>query len=136
MAIAIDTSVLLDVLIPDAADASVSASAMRRSSPDGLIICELAEIVPVVDGDILAISQFLSDWKIDFVPISAASALLAGQMYSSFLKRGGKRGRILPDFLIGAHARLQATALLARDRGYYRDYFKGLTVIDPASPSR
>ena len=92
MAIAIDTSVLLDVLIPDAADASVSASAMRRSSPDGLIICELAEIVPVVDGDILAISQFLSDWKIDFVPISAASALLAGQMYSSFLKRGGKRG--------------------------------------------
>src|SRR5213082_3353658 len=98
MAIAIDTSVLLDVLIPDAADASVSASAMRRSSPDGLIICEaaLAEIVPVVDGDILAISQFLSDWKIDFVPISAASALLAGQMYSSFLKLGGKRGRILP----------------------------------------
>jgi predicted nucleic acid-binding protein len=112
MAIALDTSILLDVLLAEPAYATASGGAMRRVSHEGLIVSEavLAELVPVTDGDIAAITQFLGDWKIEFVPISSSAAFLAGQMYSSFLKRGGKRGRILPDFLIDAHARLQATA--------------------------
>ena len=52
------------------------------------------------------------------------------------LRGGARRDRIVADFLIGAHARLQADRLLTRDRGFFRDSFDGLEVIDPsASPA-
>lgn len=119
MATAIDSSVLLDVLLADAQHADISETALRTAAAaGGLIICEvvIAEIAPVLDG--ASIFEFLSDWQIKFVPSSVESATLAGEMFRVYLERGGKRGRVVPDFLIGAHAQLHADALLARDRGY------------------
>jgi hypothetical protein len=79
--------------------------------------------------------QFLSDWNLTFVPSSQASAILAGEMFRTYLQRGGKRNRVVPDFLVAAHAQTHAQRLLARDRGYYRDYFTQLKCWDPTAIS-
>ena len=133
MVTAVDTSVLLDVLLDDAQHGSASMAALQWAAAQGnLIISEvaLAELVPVLPpGDT---SRFLADWNLSFAPANEAVALLAGEMFGSFLKRGGKRGRVVPDFIIAAHAQVLADRLLARDRGYYRDYFAQLPLWDPS----
>lgn len=109
---------------------------MRRAALDGsLIVCEtvVAEVVPILAP--AEVTQFLSDWNLSFVPSSQNSSILASEMFRTYLQRGGKRGRVVPDFLIAAHAQTHAQRPLARDRGFYRDYFKQLTVWDPARES-
>jgi predicted nucleic acid-binding protein len=136
MVTAVDTSVRLDVLLNDPRHASASIAALRRAAAEGsLIICEiaLAEVIPTLQP--VDIPQFLSDWNLTFIPSSQSSAILAGEMFRIYLERGGKRERVIPDFLLAAHAQTHANRLLARDRGYYRDYFKQLRVWDPATGS-
>ena len=131
MITAIDSSVLLGVLT-DSRHADASEAALRRARQDGGVIlseCVLAEIRPAFrPGEIDAA---LADWQLTFVPSSRDSALLAGEHWTRYLARGGKARRVLPDFLIGAHAAVHADRLLARDRGYLRDYFSTLTLWEP-----
>lgn len=135
MRTAVDSSVLLDVLLADPRFADVSEAALRRASREGSLVigeCVLAEITPALGS--AAIDEFLADWGLELVPSTVASAKLAGDMFANYLRRKPRsQGRVLPDFLIGAHAACSADRLLARDRGYYRDYFKKLRVLEPAA---
>lgn len=134
MRTALDSSVLLDVLVDDPAHADAAERALRSAAGEGALVigeCVVAEIRPAfADGDI---EQFMADWNIGFQPSSIESSLLAGRMFKSYLVRQKPRrgGRVVADFLIGAHALVHADRLLARDRGYYRDYFADLVVVEP-----
>lgn len=131
---ALDTSVILDVLVGGNAFSDASMQAIRRARREGrLIVCEcvVAELLPALRSreDLLAL---MLDWQIHFVPQSEESAVLAGEHFGRYVERGGPQKRVLPDFLIGAHARIHADRLVARDRGYLRDYFGDLLVLDPS----
>ena len=125
---------MLDVITDDALHASASVDAMRRARQEGrLIVCEcvVAETRPALQSN-TELTEMLQDLGIEFVPGNEASAALAGQHFARYLERGGTAGRVVPRFLIGAHAQICADRLLARDRGYLRDYFSELTVMEPA----
>jgi predicted nucleic acid-binding protein len=129
---ALDSSVILDVLTGDKKWADASESALRHALLRGPLVigeCVLAEITPALEES--EMDQFLADWKILYLPSTPESARKAGEMYRKYLLRSPKKDRVLPDFLIGAHAQFYTGCLLARDRGYYRDYFDGLTLIEP-----
>jgi len=132
MRTALDTSVILDVITddPDWGDAS-EAALLGAYRLGALVIgeCVLAEIVPALKSNDL--NAFLREWRIQYLPTSQSAAIRAGRMFECYLRRSNQQKRVLPDFLIGAHALEHCKRLLARDRGYYRDYFEGLDLTEP-----
>lgn len=75
---------------------------------------------------------FFEDLGIAFDPLVPEAALLAGETFHLHRKAGGPREHLIPDFLIGAHAQIQAGGIAAADRGYLRRYFSKLRVLKPA----
>ncbi len=69
--------------------------------------------------------------NIHYEPIEPAAAFLAGQVFLRYRRRGGPRQHLIPDFLIAAHASVQADRLAALDRGYFRAHFPTLSLLTP-----
>lgn len=133
MITAVDTSVLLDIFGADAEFGPRSASALRKCLAEGsLIACEVvwaeAAAAFATDG---AAEKALSGLRLGFSATDDSIALAVGRAWRAYRKAGGTRERVVADFLIGAHALARADRLLTRDRGFYRSYFVGLSIIDP-----
>jgi predicted nucleic acid-binding protein len=131
--IAVDSSVLIDVLTADEHFGPGSSAALSNAlAVDDVVVCEavVAEVQLMLDTT-SNIMETLNTLGIRFLAINEPAAVRAGVMNRRFRDRGGKRERIVADFLIGAHALLQCNALITRDAGFYRDYYKGLKVIVP-----
>lgn len=133
MKTAVDTNVLIDVLT-NSAFADASKAALRQAISEGsLVIGEIvfAELAAAFQGDAKALRRFIADLQITRIPGPDEAWILAGATWRRYRSAGGSRKRILPDFLIGAHALKVSERLLTRDRGFFRQWFEGLTVWEP-----
>jgi predicted nucleic acid-binding protein len=135
MITAIDTNVLLDILIPDQAFYDASVNLLEQAAAEGsLVVCDIvyAELCIHFNAQDEC-DAFLDGSEISVESLLRESHFLASRAWRMYRRQGGQRTRILSDFFIGAHAELQANRLLSRDRGFHRRLFPSLTILDPSA---
>lgn len=133
MITALDTSILLDVFFDDPNFGQASADALRQCLREGALqVCPVvwAEVRAAFEDE-AAFRQTLTTLGVGYAEFSAETASLGGEIWQAYRRAGGKRDRIMADFLIGAHALRQCDRLLTRDGGFFRGYFADLTVLSP-----
>ena len=134
MITAIDTNVLLDILLPNDAFCDAAMAAIEESLTAGsLVTCDVvyAELC-VHFASQRECDEFLGANQIRVESLTRAAHFAASRAWRQYRQQGGSRTRILADFMIGAHAQLQATRLLSRDRGFYKQLFPSLRLVDPS----
>ncbi|MCX6937085.1 MAG: PIN domain-containing protein [Verrucomicrobia bacterium] len=131
MRTAIDSSVLLCILRRQEGWESWRTTLSRAAEEGSLALC------PVVFAEcsigFASFDEALAKFDslcIVYDPFAPAAAFLAGQTFLRYRREGGPRQHLIPDFLIAAHASVQADRLAAIDRGYLRTYFPALVLLD------
>ena len=130
MTTAADTNILVDVFIPDSEHHPESVELLRVARQRGpLLICDVVYAELVLNFESReALDAALRTIGVTISPIDTDIAYTAGLSWGQYRRAGGPRTRILPDFLIGAHALATADTFLTRDQRFYTTYFPELTV--------
>jgi predicted nucleic acid-binding protein len=133
MATLVDTNVLIDIAVRDPNWLHWSrrqvAEARRRGDIviNQIIYSEFSiryDTLDEVDGA-LPEDRFLREglpWEASFA---------AGRAFRLYRRSGGPREKVLPDFLIGAHAAIRGYGILTRDPVGFRRYFPTVDLICP-----
>jgi hypothetical protein len=132
MRTAVDSSVLLTIFNDEPGGKSWLDVLMQARREGPLVLCDVvyAEVAAafLTEADL---QEALRKLGATFDNLSPAASWRAGMTFRSYRDAGGPREHLIPDFLIAAHALVQADRLAAVDRGYLRQYFADLALLQP-----
>lgn len=154
MTVAVDTNILLDILLPDPNYKDSSFNLLTRyMKTERLIISDIvySELASQFSKETL-LTSFLNDTNINLVDLSPDALWIAAKAWKKYTKirddafqckHCGKkeiikcsechsiitsRQHIISDFIVAGHALVESGRLLTRDRGFYRTYFTELKI--------
>jgi len=155
MTTAVDTNILIDILNKDEkyfeSSRRLLGAALKKGSLiiNEVVYAELASQFKMREK----LGEFLNDTGITLRSSSKEALREGSRAWKEYITRRGKelqcphcgakmlvkckncsnivntRQHIISDFLIGGYAKIMADSLLTRDRGYYKTYFKELTLF-------
>lgn len=127
----VDSNIAMDVL--DAASPFHAWSRDRLADFAGSAFFNhvvVAELAGRVESETV-LAQMLAALGIRIEPLDDRIAFRAGQAFKAWIRNGGRRGAMLPDLLIGAHAEIRGATVLTRDPRRFRTYFPQIELITP-----
>ena len=131
--ILVDASVILDIWVPDPVWHAWSVGQLRKHSISRDLV-----INPIIYSEISVsfatpsnLDKKLEELQISVLSISRHVAFLAGKAHQKYRRRGGTKGNVLADFLIGAHAAVLGCPILTRDTRIYSTYFPNVRLNAP-----
>lgn len=128
-----DSCVLIDVIEEDPDWSGWSQSALDEWGQRGPVCINpvvYAELSPDFDAP-GALDGLLDRVGIEYREMPREALFLAARVYQAYRRRGGERSGVLPDFFIGAHARVLNVPLLTRDPRRFRAAFPDLVLVTP-----
>ncbi|WP_404480614.1 type II toxin-antitoxin system VapC family toxin [Novosphingobium sp. BL-52-GroH] len=130
--ILVDSNILIDAIEPGAAYHDWSHEQLGRAIGEGAFIDPIVvgEISPRFSAfaDLAAVLEALA---LPIKDLTLEVSWRAGRAHLEWLRNGGRRGSLLPDLLIGAHAVVENARILTRDPRRFRTYFPELDLILP-----
>lgn len=78
-----------------------------------------------------ALDRIIATMALVLREVPRPALFLAGKTFAQCRRRDGSEARVLPDFLVGAHASVEGWPLLTRDTSRFRRYFPQLRVLAP-----
>lgn len=136
MLTSVDTSILLDIFGADPKYGPASSVALNRALQEGSVVaCEVvwAETRALFPSE-ASFTQAMQAVGIGFLPLNQVASIKTGTVWQQYRQAGGKRNRVVADFMIACHALTQTDRLLTRDRGFYHEYFTGLKLMNIETP--
>jgi hypothetical protein len=133
LATLVDTNVLIDVAVRDPVWLKWSRPKIETARRQGslvinqIIYAEFSMRYDTIDDvdDVLPEDEY----RREGLPFEAAFA--ASRAFSVYRRQGGPREKVMPDFLIGAHAAIRGYPILTRDPTAFRKYFPDVELIAP-----
>ena len=128
----VDSNIIIDILEENEWSPWSERNILKMSETGQLVINQivLAETAMYFDH-VVQLDRSLAALRLVKEEIPWEAAIAAGRGHARYRKQGGSRERVLPDFLIGAHANLKGYRLLTRDARRYRQYFPNIEIIAP-----
>lgn len=107
-------------------------SALEKHAEEGFIVNAVVYAELYLEAESAdQVDALAAGMNVQMPEIPREALFLASKAHLTNRRRGGSRTTGLPDFFIGAHARVLGITILTRDQGRYKTYFPSVPLICP-----